>query len=50
MKGDRAERRDVTVGLMNLDWCEIVSGVSPGDELILSDTRVWDSIDVLALR
>ncbi len=50
IKGDRAERRDVTVGLMNLDWCEIVSGASPGDELILSDTRVWDSIDVLALR
>jgi HlyD family secretion protein len=50
IKGDRAERRDVTVGLMNLDWCELVSGVSPGDELILSDTRVWDSFDVLALR
>jgi len=50
VKGDRAERRNVTVGLMNLDWCELVSGVVPGDELILSDTRLWDSVDVLALR
>lgn len=50
VRGDRAERRPVTVGLMNLDWCEIVSGASPGDELILSDTRSWDSFDVLALR
>ena len=50
VKGDRAERREVTVGLMNLDWCELVSGVAPGDELILSDTRVWESFDVLALR
>jgi HlyD family secretion protein len=50
VKGDRAERRAVTVGLMNLDWCELVSGVAPGDELILSDTRVWDAFDVLALR
>ena len=25
-------------------------GVAPGDELILSDTRVWESFDVLALR
>jgi HlyD family secretion protein len=50
VKGDRAERRDVTVGLMNLDWCEIVSGVSAGDELILSDTRLWNSFDALALR
>ena len=50
VKGDRAERRDVTVGLMNLDWCELVSGVSAGDELILSDTRLWNSFDALALR
>lgn len=50
VRGNRAERRPVTVGLMNLDWCEIVSGARPGDELILSDTRLWDSFDVLALR
>lgn len=50
VRGDRAERRPVTVGLMNLDWCEIVTGAAPGDELILSETRVWDSFDVLAIR
>lgn len=50
VQGDRALRRPVTVGLMNLDWCEIVAGAVAGDELILSDTRVWDSVDALALR
>lgn len=50
VKGNRAERRAVTVGMMNLDWCELLSGVAPGDELILSDTRLWESFDVLALR
>jgi HlyD family secretion protein len=50
MNGDRAERRPVTVGLVNLDWCEIVSGAAAGDELILSDTRSWESFDVLAIR
>jgi len=50
VNGDRAERRPVTIGLMNIDWCEIVSGVGPGDELILSDTRPFDSFDVLAIR
>lgn len=50
VRGDRVERRPVVVGLVNLDWCEIVSGAAPGDELVLSDTRVWDSFDELALR
>ena len=50
VEGQTARRRPVVVGLSNMQWCELTEGVSEGDELIVSDTRLWEQIDSLVLR
>lgn len=35
--GDRLERRNVTLGDSNFDYIEVKSGISPGEEVVISD-------------
>jgi HlyD family secretion protein len=50
VSGDAALRRKVQVGLVNLDWFEVISGAEAGEQLIVSDMRTWDGHNTLALR
>lgn len=50
VSGDAALRRKVQVGLVNLDWFEVISGAEDGEQLIVSDMRTWDGHNTLALR
>ncbi len=50
LDGDKALRKPIVIGLTNLDWCEVTEGVNEGDELIVSDTRLWEHVDSLVLR
>ncbi len=48
--GHRAERRFVELGVASFDEVEIVSGVSPGDDVILSDTRDFEHLSEFRIR
>ena len=48
--GDRAERRTVQLGVASFDEVEIESGVSPGDEVILSDMRDYEHLSDVRIR
>jgi hypothetical protein len=37
MEGNRAVQKQVTVGLVNTDYAEIVSGLSEGDVVVLDN-------------
>jgi HlyD family secretion protein len=39
VQGDEAVRRDVRFGLSGYEWDEVLEGLAPGDEVILSDMR-----------
>lgn len=48
--GDRAERRSVELGVASFDEVEVLSGLVPGDEVILSDMRDYEHLSVVAIR
>lgn len=48
--GDIATRRSVSFGLAGPDRIEILEGLMPGDEVIVSDTTLHDGADRLRLR
>lgn len=50
VRGDRAVRTPVTFGLSSLDYFEIVSGLVPGDEIIISDMRDYQRVSEVRLR
>ena len=48
---DGALRRvPVTYGRASASLIQIVSGVSPGDRIVVSDMRAWDAFDRIRLR
>jgi hypothetical protein len=40
----------VQFGRSSIDAIEVVSGLAPGDAVILSDMSAWDSVDRVRLR
>jgi HlyD family secretion protein len=40
----------VKLGRSSVNSIEIISGLQPGDQVILSDTSAWDSHDRIALK
>jgi HlyD family secretion protein len=48
--GDRLVRRNVRFGLAGFDRVEIVDGVAPGGELVLSDMQDYAHLDRVRLR
>jgi HlyD family secretion protein len=45
-----AVRVPVTLGRMSVNAAEVVSGVRPGDQVILSDMSAWDSVERVRLQ
>lgn len=45
-----AERTQVRVGRSSVNTMEIVSGLSVGDQVVLSDMSAWDAVDRVRLR
>ncbi|MEZ4825503.1 MAG: HlyD family efflux transporter periplasmic adaptor subunit [Bacteroidia bacterium] len=50
VEGDVARRRTVTVGLNNIEYVELVSGIQPGEKMILSDMRDYFHLDQIKLK
>jgi len=48
--GERLQRVAVAYGRASSSLIQIVSGVSPGDRIIVSDMRSWDAFERLRLR
>ena len=48
--GERLRRVAVEYGRASQSLIQIVSGVSPGDRIIVSDMRAWDPFERLQLR
>jgi HlyD family secretion protein len=50
VRGDRAVKTPVTLGSSSFDHYEIVSGVQPGDEVIISDMRDYARLQEVRIR
>jgi len=50
VEGDRLVRRSVRFGLLGFDRLEIVDGVAPGDEIVLSDMQDYAHVTAVRLR
>ena len=50
VRGDLAELRPIEVGAMSISEVEIVSGLEPGDEIIVSDTARFENARKVFLR
>ena len=48
--GQRLRRVAVEYGRASPSMIQIVSGVSPGDRIIVSDMRAWDAFEQIQLR
>ena len=48
--GSAAVRVQVRLGRTSVSTIEVVDGLSPGDEIILSDTNAWDGFDRVRLK
>ncbi len=48
--GSHATRTQVQLGRSSVNTIEIISGLQPGDRVILSDMSQWDSADRIKLR
>lgn len=50
VKGNRAERRTVQFGDSNFDWVQITHGLTPGEEIILSETKSYNEVPLLTVK
>jgi hypothetical protein len=48
--GSEAERVKVRIGRVSANAIEILDGVRPGDEVILSDVSAWSNHDRIRLQ
>lgn len=49
-EGSGANRVKVTLGRASVSTIEVVDGLKPGDQVILSDTSAWDAYDRIRLQ
>lgn len=49
-EGSGATRVKVTLGRASVSTIEVVDGLKPGDQVILSDTSAWDAYDRIRLQ
>ena len=50
VRGDRAVRTDVRVGLVGFDACEVLDGLREGDEVVLSDMTAYRHLTQVRVR
>ena len=48
--GKEASRVPVKLGRASVSTIEVVEGLQPGDQVILSDMSAWDSYDRIRLK
>lgn len=47
---DRLERRRVTIGDSNREWVEVISGIDPGEEVVLTDMKQYEKNSSLKMK
>jgi HlyD family secretion protein len=50
IRGDRAVKKEVTLGLSGFEWYEVTEGLAEGDEVIISDMKDKIYADELRIR
>ena len=50
IRGDRAIRTPVTLGVSSFEEAEVASGLSEGDEIIISDMRDYEHLEQVWIR
>jgi len=50
VRGDRAVRTSVTLGLASFEYVEVASGLLPGDEVVVSDMREYAHLSEVRLK
>ncbi|HEY7216002.1 MAG TPA: HlyD family efflux transporter periplasmic adaptor subunit [Thermoanaerobaculia bacterium] len=50
VQGDQAVRRAVRLGLAGYDFYEVLEGLAPGEEVILSDMRDYEDLERVKLK
>jgi HlyD family secretion protein len=50
VRGDRARRTEVRVGLLGFDACEVLAGLQEGDEVVLSDVAAYRHLAEVRVR
>jgi HlyD family secretion protein len=50
VRGDRAVKTPVEIGVVGFDYCEVARGLAEGDEVVLSDLRDYAHLAELRLR
>lgn len=48
--GDRLERREVKLGDSNREWVEVVEGIAPGEQVVVSDMQKYLSHKSLSIK
>jgi HlyD family secretion protein len=48
--GDRAVRRKITLGMVGDDYCEVVSGLNEGDEVVTGDTKTTEDQEIIEIE
>ncbi|MEE2638337.1 MAG: HlyD family efflux transporter periplasmic adaptor subunit [Acidobacteriota bacterium] len=48
--GDEAHRAQVSLGRSSVSFVEVLEGLQPGDEVVLSDMSQWDAFDRVRLN
>lgn len=50
VRGEEAVRTEITTGLRNGDFVEIISGLQAGDRIVISDTEEYDRLSTLQIK
>ena len=50
LEGDHAVRTRVSLGRSSVNTIEVLEGLQPGDQVVLSDMSQWDAFDRVRLN
>ncbi|MBC5775274.1 HlyD family efflux transporter periplasmic adaptor subunit [Pontibacter sp. KCTC 32443] len=50
VQGDAAIKKEVTVGVSNVDFVELENGVQPGDVIVISDMKEYEHVQKLKIK
>lgn len=49
-EGDKLHRRSVTLGDSNRQWVEVISGIQPGESVVISDMEKYEKYKTLTIK
>ncbi|MEN0046795.1 MAG: efflux RND transporter periplasmic adaptor subunit [Bacteroidota bacterium] len=50
VRGDQAFKQTIRIGLTNMDYIEVQSGLAEGDRIIISDMKEYEHLEVVELK